>query len=96
VTVTAGDRVESGDVLGKLGNSNGPHLHFQLMDAPSVLASEDVPFVLRRFDLVGIVPSLDIFGEADQTQTPVPFSTVGAGPYRNRRPVGLDILDLPR
>jgi hypothetical protein len=54
-----------------------------------------VPFVLRRFDLVGIVPSLDVYGEADQGQTPVPFSTVGAGPYRNRRPVGLDILDLP-
>ena len=98
VTVTAGDRVESGEVLGKLGNSgnsNGPHLHFQLMNAPSLLASESVPFVLRRFDLVGIVPSLDVYGEADQGQTPVPFSTVGAGPYRNRRPVGLDILDLP-
>ena len=98
VTVKAGDRVESGEVLGKLGNSgnsNGPHLHFQLMNAPSLLASESVPFVLRRFDLVGIVPSLDVYGEADQGQTPVPFSTVGAGPYRNRRPVGLDILDLP-
>jgi len=98
VTVNPGDRVESGDVLGKLGNSgnsNGPHLHFQLMNAPSLLASESVPFVLRRFDLVGIVPSLDVYGEADQAQTPVPFSAVGAGPYRNRRPVGLDILDLP-
>jgi hypothetical protein len=67
----------------------------RVRNAPSLLASESVPFVLRRFDLVGIVPSLDVYGEADQGQTPVPFSTVGAGPYRNRRPVGLDILDLP-
>jgi NAD(P)-dependent dehydrogenase (short-subunit alcohol dehydrogenase family) len=46
--VKPGDRVASGDVLGKLGNSgnsNGPHLHFQLMNAPSLLASESVPFV---------------------------------------------------
>jgi murein DD-endopeptidase MepM/ murein hydrolase activator NlpD len=98
VTVARGDRVESGQQLGQLGNSgnsNGPHLHFQVMNAPSLLASESLPFVLRRFALLGIVPSLDVFGEAYTSQTPVPFSTVGAGPYRNRRPVGLDILDLP-
>ena len=65
------------------------------MNAPSLLASESLPYVLRRFELRGIVPSLDVFGEADANQTPVPYSTVGAGPYRNRRPVGLDILDLP-
>lgn len=98
VTVKRGDRVEAGEPLGQLGNSgnsNGPHLHFQVMNAPSLLASESLPYVLRRFDLRGIVPSLDVFGEADANQTPVPYSTVGAGEYRNRRPVGLDILDLP-
>lgn len=98
VTVARGDRVEAGQKLGQLGNSgnsNGPHLHFQLMNAPSLLASESLPFVLRRFALVGIVPSLDAFGEAYVDQAPVAFSTVGAGPYRNRGPVGLDILDLP-
>ena len=98
MTVESGDRVESGRQLGQLGNSgnsNGPHLHFQVMNAPSLLASKSLPFVLRRFELRGIVPSLDVFGEADTNQTPVPYSTVGAGPYRNRGPVGLDILDLP-
>ena len=90
--------MNSGDVLGELGNSgnfDGPHLHFQLMDAPSLLASESLPFVLRRFALRGIVPSLDAFGQAYTTQTPVPYTSEGAGPYRNRGPVGLDILDLP-
>ena len=98
VTVQAGDRVRSGEQLGRLGNSGnstGPHLHFQIMNRPSLLASSSLPFVLRRFDLRGIVPSLEAFGEADANQTPVPYSTVGAGPYRNRGPVGLDILDLP-
>lgn len=98
VRVERGEAVESGDLLGELGNSgnsDGPHLHFQLMDAPSLLAAESLPFVLRRFALRGIVPSLDAFGEAYVTQTPVPYTSEGAGPYRNRGPVGLDILDLP-
>lgn len=98
VTVERGDRVEAGQQLGQLGNSgnsNGPHLHFQIMNRPSLLASESLPFVLRRFELRGIVPSLDAFGEAYVDQTPVQYSTAGAGPYRNRGPVGLDILDLP-
>jgi murein DD-endopeptidase MepM/ murein hydrolase activator NlpD len=98
VTVQAGELVRSGEQLGRLGNSGnstGPHLHFQIMNRPSLLASSSLPFVLRRFDLRGIVPSLEAFGAADANQTPVPYSTVGAGPYRNRGPVGLDILDLP-
>ena len=98
VAVKRGDTVESGDKLGELGNSgnsDGPHLHFQMMTAPSLLASDALPFELRRFRLRGIVPSLDAFGQAYVGQTPVPFSTDGAGPYRNRGPVGLDILDLP-
>jgi murein DD-endopeptidase MepM/ murein hydrolase activator NlpD len=40
VTVQLGDSVETGQVLGKLGNSGSssvPHLHFQVMDAPSPL-----------------------------------------------------------
>jgi hypothetical protein len=98
VRVQPGDRVRSGDELGLLGNSgnsDGPHLHFQIMSTPSLLDAESLPFVLRRFDVRGVVPSLDAFGEAYVTQTPVPYSTAGGGPYRNRGPVGLAILDLP-
>jgi hypothetical protein len=65
------------------------------MNAPSLLVSDSLPLVLRRFRLRGIVPSLDAFGDAYVNQTPVPFSPVGGGPYRNRGPVGVDILDFP-
>lgn len=56
IRVRAGDRVRRGDVIGLLGNSgnsSGPHLHLQVADANSVLASEGLPFVFERYDYVG-------------------------------------------
>ena len=57
--------------------------------------STGLPLEFREFRLTGVIPSMDAFGEAFATQTPVPFVTEGAGVYRNRTPVGVDILDLP-
>jgi hypothetical protein len=55
-----------------------------------------VQYDLRLINgFTGVTPSMDAFGEAFATQTPVPFVTEGAGVYRNRTPVGVDILDLP-
>ena len=51
--VKAGDRVRAGQVLGLLGNSgntNGPHLHFQVSDSPSFLFSDGLPYVFDSFD----------------------------------------------
>jgi len=54
--VKTGDKVRRGDVLGLLGNSgnsDGPHLHFQICDANSPLGSEGLPFVLSSFEKLG-------------------------------------------
>lgn len=98
VRVERGDTVREGDVLGALGNSgnsNGPHLHFQLMDGPSLLNSDALPLVFKRVTVTGSVPSLDVFGEAYVNQTPVSFTTELNGTYRNAGPVGLPILRFP-
>lgn len=50
--VKAGARVKRGDVLGLLGNSgnsDAPHLHFQICNANSVLACEGVPYAFSKF-----------------------------------------------
>ncbi|CAG1773155.1 Lysostaphin [uncultured bacterium] len=56
VRVKAGDRVRAGQVLAQLGNNGNsdlPHLHFQLMDSRNFALAQGVPFVFDRFELVG-------------------------------------------
>jgi len=50
-----GDHVRRGQVLGLVGNSGNstePHLHFHIMDAPSPLGSEGLPYSLSAFQVV--------------------------------------------
>ena len=46
IAVSQGDIVEPGQLLGRVGNSgnsDGPHLHFQLMDGPSTQTGRGLP-----------------------------------------------------
>jgi murein DD-endopeptidase MepM/ murein hydrolase activator NlpD len=55
--VKAGDKVKAGQVLGLVGNSGNsdlPHLHFQVMNAPSPLGAEGLPYVLASWQLQGV------------------------------------------
>jgi hypothetical protein len=66
IRVHQGDKVRGRSVLAKLGNSgnsDAPHLHFHIADAPSPLAAEGTPYTLRRFDVLGSVPSLAMVAE---------------------------------
>lgn len=56
VRVHLHQHVHGGDVLGLIGNSGqatGPHLHMQMMDDNSPLASEGVPFVFDAYTFLG-------------------------------------------
>ena len=56
--VKLGDTVKAGAtlaLLGNSGNSDAPHLHFQLMDSNSPLGAEGIPYELETFTQLGIV-----------------------------------------
>ncbi|MDI9633598.1 MAG: M23 family metallopeptidase [Methanolinea sp.] len=59
VRVERGDAVAEGQVIGLMGNSGNsdiPHLHFQVVTgSPSFLGSEGYPHVYRSFDVIGTV-----------------------------------------
>jgi murein DD-endopeptidase MepM/ murein hydrolase activator NlpD len=97
--VKDGDRVRRGDPLGLVGNSgnsSAPHLHFRVMDGPSPLTSEGVPYVIDAFATRGRLRSTALFDEFENTTTPfdvLPF----AGDARNSEelPLDLTIVDFP-
>jgi murein DD-endopeptidase MepM/ murein hydrolase activator NlpD len=52
--VKVGEHVKRGRVLGLVGNSGNssePHLHFHVMDSPSMLGSEGIPYAFDAFEL---------------------------------------------
>jgi hypothetical protein len=53
---TVGERVSTGQLLGRIGNTGGsfaPHLHFHLADGLAFYNSNGLPFVFDRYTLVG-------------------------------------------
>jgi murein DD-endopeptidase MepM/ murein hydrolase activator NlpD len=61
--VKLGEKVKSGQVLARLGNSgnsDAPHLHFHVCDSNSPLGCEGVSYAFTTFTQLGEVPSLEV------------------------------------
>jgi len=66
LNVSIGDKVTAGQVLAKLGNSgnsDAPHLHFQIMDKNSPLGAEGMPYEIETFTQEGTLPDLSILDD---------------------------------
>lgn len=69
-----GDKVSRGDVIGLVGNSGNsvaPHLHLHVMDAPSPLAAQGLPYLYDRFTITGQVAGTTDFDAAEGTGIPL-------------------------
>ncbi len=96
VAVSEGQIVERGQLLGRLGNSgntDAPHLHFQIMDRSSSLDADGLPFVFDRMELQGrILGNLDAFNDAIFSGTPPRIDASGGGRRRRQMPLTKDVL----
>jgi hypothetical protein len=92
--VEVGDRVRRGQVLGLLGNSgntDGPHLHFHVMDSPSPLQANGLPYVFDRFTGVGRIDDISTLQSgAVQTINRAEL----AGRMRNRMPLANQVVNF--
>jgi hypothetical protein len=101
VRVAAGAKVKRGDPLGKVGNSgntSAPHLHFHVMDGPSPLTANGIPYVIDRFRIRAIdqAGTAD-FDRAEATGSPLTLATLDP-PADKRKvlPMDLTVVDFSR
>jgi murein DD-endopeptidase MepM/ murein hydrolase activator NlpD len=62
IKVKAGDTVKCGQeiaLVGNSGNTDGPHLHFHVVDAPGILTAHGVPYVFDKFRIEGEIADVD-------------------------------------
>ncbi len=93
--VEVGQRLSTGDVIGLLGNTgntDSPHLHFHLMDSPSPLGSNGVPFVFDDFRLAGEITADDLFANLS-AGGPFQLATGDRGERHDLYPLWLTVTD---
>lgn len=95
VSVKPGDRVAQGQVVGMLGNtgnSDAPHLHFHVMNGPSPLASQGLPYVFDGFTGRG---RADLDDPAAMTGGAVKIdATRASGARRDALPLDSEVVDF--
>jgi hypothetical protein len=93
IGVRVGQRVSAGEALGRLGssgNSNAPHLHFQLMDGRSPLASNGIPYRFSHFAVAGRLTNFGGLFEGKAAKVAPEFR----GAHRNELPLNLQVVDF--
>lgn len=95
IRVKKGQRVRTGQILGLLGNtgnSDAPHLHFHIMNGPSALQSNGLPFEFTSFVGQGLVTDANAISPPF-TGAPVPTNgEYLLGGHSDQMPLNLQIV----
>jgi Peptidase family M23 len=99
IPVHVGDYVRQGEKIGLLGNSgntDAPHLHFQVMDRPSSLDATSLPFVFDTMQLQGrINMNLDVLDNTVVHKgSDLPIDHTGNKALTRSMPLSLDIVSF--
>jgi hypothetical protein len=79
IAVKPGDHVKRGQLIARVGNSGNtlaPHLHFHVMDTPSPLASNGLPYAIDAFQVTGSTKGTQAFDRAEADGTPLAIAPV--------------------
>jgi hypothetical protein len=100
ITVEPGDQLTTGQTFGQVGNSGhtiGPHLHFEVMNAPDQLRANGLPFMFKSFRVDSrIVSQATLESLLFQTAGPAPLqSGFTASDPRDVMPLHLDVMTFP-
>jgi hypothetical protein len=96
ITVKPGDKVKRGQVIAHVGNSGNtlaPHLHFHVMDSPSPLASNGLPYAIDAFTVTGATGGTAAFDKAEAEGAPLAITPM-APPRAVRNALPLDQLEI--
>ena len=101
VKVAPGAKVKVGDLLGKVGNTgntSAPHLHFHVMDGPSPLQSNGIPYIINHFSMTAIdkAGTAD-FDKAEATGSPLSLTPINPPAQKsNVLPMDLTVVEFSR
>jgi hypothetical protein len=101
VKVAPGATVKAGDLLGKVGNTgntSAPHLHFHVMDGPSPLQSNGIPYIINHFRMTAIdkAGTAD-FDRTESTGSPLTLTPVNPPAQKsNVLPMDLTVVEFSR
>jgi hypothetical protein len=99
IRVRKGDQVKRGQVIGLVGNTGNsvaPHLHFHVMDGPSPLASNGLPYEIDSFTITAKSPGTSAFDEAEGKGVPLAVTRMtSAQSVKDVLPLDQLIINFP-
>ena len=98
VAVKTGDIVKRGQVIarvGNTGNTSEPHLHLHVMDRPSGLIANGMPYVHDNYQITGIdLAGTEDFDNAAATGVPAAITPIDPPTqHNNELPLDLTVVD---